>query len=465
MPPRLSALDASFLYLEEASTPMHVGGVSIFRRPKAGFDYDRLVELIEQRIALVPRYRQKVRHVPGNLARPVWIDDPDFDVAYHVRRSALPRPGTEQALHDLVARLMSRPLDHTRPLWEMYLIEGLARGRSAVLTKTHQAMVDGIHTVDIGQVILDVSATPRRTPEEIWVPRSEPGCGRLVLDAVGEMVARPGELVENVRVAAGDAVATAGKLVGGLGLLVSVARAATRPAPGSPLNVAISTQRRFAVARTRLESYRAVRAAHGCTVNDVVLSVIAGALRNWLLSRGEPVHRRQDLVEADVGLYRGRLEVRQGRLELHHLRRNSLVLVAGDLLHLPRPVDAQLAKIVQHQGSSGSVGLHPLLSQARVAHAGVENAPQRPVGESQAQCEIVRHREHALRGGRDEEGGLVDGQQGRSVGRLPGRLFGRSIRCELSRAGDRVSGIGTQEAHFTGLAVVGNLNVTVRLLT
>src|SRR4051794_15062633 len=127
MPPRLSALDASFLYLEQPTTPMHVGAVSIFRRPRAGFDYDRLVELIEQRIALVPRYRQKVRHVPGNLARPVWIDDPDFDVAYHVRRSALPKPGSDAQLTELVARLMSRPLDHTRPLWEMYLVEGLAR--------------------------------------------------------------------------------------------------------------------------------------------------------------------------------------------------------------------------------------------------------------------------------------------------------------------------------------------------
>ncbi|WP_214370969.1 WS/DGAT/MGAT family O-acyltransferase [Pseudonocardia sp. H11422] len=289
MPPRLSALDASFLYLEQATTPMHVGGVAIFRRPKSGFDYDRLVELIEQRIALVPRYRQKVRHVPGNLARPVWVDDQDFDVAYHVRRSALPRPGSDEALSELVARLMSRPLDHTRPLWEMYLVEGLAHGRTAVITKTHQAMVDGISAIDIGQVILDVSPDPRLVAEELWMPRPEPGGGRLVLDAVGEMVSRPGELVDNVRVAAGDAIATAGKVAGAVGKLFTMAVTASRRAPGTPLNVDISTQRRFAVARTELEAYRRIRAAHGCTVNDVVLSVIAGALRNWLLSRGEPV--------------------------------------------------------------------------------------------------------------------------------------------------------------------------------
>ncbi|GAA1302565.1 WS/DGAT/MGAT family O-acyltransferase [Pseudonocardia xinjiangensis] len=308
MPPRLSALDASFLYLEQPTTPMHVGGVSIFRRPRppgpsGGFDYDRLVQLIEQRIALVPRYRQKVRYVPGNLARPVWVDDPDFDIAYHVRRSALPKPGSDEQLTELVARLMSRPLDHTRPLWEMYLVEGLARGRTAVLTKTHQAMVDGVSAFDIGQVILDVAPpgtpasqrprngepAPRAVLEELWMPRPEPTDTQLILGAVAEAVARPGEIADNVRAAAGDALATVGKIAGTAGNLFSMARVASRRAPGTPLNVDISTQRRFAVARTRLEAYRTVRAAHGCTVNDVVLTVVSGALRNWLLSRGEPV--------------------------------------------------------------------------------------------------------------------------------------------------------------------------------
>ncbi|MFP5070810.1 WS/DGAT/MGAT family O-acyltransferase [Pseudonocardia nantongensis] len=299
MPSRLSPLDASFLYLEEATTPMHVGGLAVFRRPRSGFDYDRLVELIEQRLALVPRYRQKVRHVPGNLARPVWVDDPEFDIAYHVRRSALPRPGSEEQLTELVGRLMSRPLDHERPLWEMYLIEGVApassgpgsgkAGRAAVLTKTHQAMVDGISAIDIGQVILDVSAEPPDIPEELWMPRPEPTDGQLVLDAVGEAVSRPSELVDNVRTATGDALATVGKVGRAAGKVLTMARTAGRRAPGLPLNAEISTQRRFALARTDLEDYRKVRAAYGCDVNDVVLAVIAGALRTWLMSRGEPV--------------------------------------------------------------------------------------------------------------------------------------------------------------------------------
>ncbi|MFE2753548.1 wax ester/triacylglycerol synthase family O-acyltransferase [Actinosynnema sp. NPDC059335] len=289
MPDRLSALDASFLYLEDSTTPMHVGGVAVFRRPRSGFDYDRLVDLIEQRLSLVPRYRQKVVHVPGRLARPVWVDDADFDVTYHVRRSALPKPGSDRQLHDLVARLMSRPLDHTRPLWEVYLVEGLARNRTAVITKTHQAMVDGIGAPEIGQVMLDVSPTPRPPVESLWMPSPEPSGLQLVADAVAEAVQRPGEVVENARSAAMDTVATVRKVAGVFGGLVSAVRTAATPAPGSPLNVRISPQRRFAVARTELEAFRAVRRAHGGTVNDGVLAVLSGALRNWLLSRGEVV--------------------------------------------------------------------------------------------------------------------------------------------------------------------------------
>ncbi|MGW0516893.1 WS/DGAT/MGAT family O-acyltransferase [Crossiella sp. NPDC003009] len=289
MPDRLSALDASFLYLEDSTTPMHVGGVAVFRRPRSGFDYDRLVGLIEQRLGLVPRYRQRVTQVPGRLARPVWTDDPDFDITYHVRRSALPKPGSEHQLHELVARLMSRPLDHTRPLWEVYLVEGLAKNRAAVITKTHQAMVDGAGAIDLTQVILDVSPSPRKGGEELWMPQPEPSTAQLVLDAMAEIVQRPGELVENMRAAALDAAATVRKVGDAVGGLASALGTAYRPAPGSPLNSRIGTQRRYAVARTRLEDYRAVRRRHGGTVNDVILTVLTGALRTWLLSRGEAV--------------------------------------------------------------------------------------------------------------------------------------------------------------------------------
>ncbi|MDP9434105.1 MAG: wax ester/triacylglycerol synthase family O-acyltransferase, partial [Actinomycetota bacterium] len=191
MADRLSPLDVSFLYMETPTTAMHVGGVAVFAPPGEGFDYDRLVELISQRIALVPRYRQKVRQVPGRLANPVWVDDEDFDVTYHVRRSALPRPGSAAQLRELVGRLMSRQLDRTRPLWEIYLVEGLEGGRVGVITKTHHAMVDGVAAVDIGTVLLDVTPEPREVPVEPWRPRREPGAVGLVAGAVGELVLRP----------------------------------------------------------------------------------------------------------------------------------------------------------------------------------------------------------------------------------------------------------------------------------
>jgi WS/DGAT/MGAT family acyltransferase len=289
MPDRLSALDVSFLYLEEPTTPMHVGGVAIFQPPDAGFDYDELVALVEQRIPLVPRYRQRIKSVPGNLAKPVWVDDSEFDVTFHVRRSALPRPGSDQQLRELVARLMSRRLDRSRPMWEMYFVEGLAGGRIAVVTKTHHAMVDGTSAVDLAQVLLDDARTPTGVDAEPWLPRPEPGAVGLVADAVSELIRRPTEVVDTVRLGLLDARATASKVAGTAVGLLAAARTAARPAPDSPLNAVIGEQRRFGTARTDLADYRAVRRAHGGTVNDVVLATVAGALRSWLLTRGEPV--------------------------------------------------------------------------------------------------------------------------------------------------------------------------------
>ncbi|ASO22487.1 WS/DGAT/MGAT family acyltransferase [Actinoalloteichus hoggarensis] len=308
MPDRLSALDASFLYLEDPTTPMHVGTVLLFQQSRGarrraasgggrgadgraggGLEYGRIAALIEQRLPLAPRYRQKVVQVPGRLARPVWVDDPDFDLDYHLRRSALPRPGSDEQLADLVARLMSRPLDHSRPLWEAYVVEGLSGDRVALITKTHNAMVDGIAGFDIGQVILDDAPTVPRIGDELWMPEPEPGPVQLVLDAATEAVRRPGEIVENVRVAAMDVAATLRDVTQAFGGLASAVRTAARPTAQGPLNVSISIQRRYAVTRTRLADYRRIRRAHGGTVNDVILAVIAGALRNWLLSRGEVV--------------------------------------------------------------------------------------------------------------------------------------------------------------------------------
>jgi WS/DGAT/MGAT family acyltransferase len=287
---RLSALDASFLYLETPTTAMHVGSVARFTPPEGQpFDYDAFCALVARRIGLVPRYRQKLRFVPGHLANPVWVDDEDFDITYHVRRSALPKPGDDDQLRALVGRLQSRPLDRARPLWEIYLVEGLADGRFAIITKTHHAMVDGISAVDIGTVLLDPSPTPQDIPEDTWVPRPEPSRAELVLGAVADTLRRPTVAVETVRSGISDVRAVAGRALGAVGGIASVARTSLRSAPNSPLNATIGEQRRFGMASTSLDDYKRIRKTHGGTINDVVLATVAGALRAWLLTRGEAV--------------------------------------------------------------------------------------------------------------------------------------------------------------------------------
>jgi diacylglycerol O-acyltransferase / wax synthase len=287
---RLSASDASFYRLENTSTPMYVGSLSILRKPRAGLSYETLLHTVEQRLPQIPRYRQKVREVTLGLARPVWVDDPDFDITYHIRRSALPSPGSDAQLHDLVARLGSRPLDKSRPLWEMYLVEGLTKNRVAIYTKSHQALVNGMSALEIGHVIADRTQKPPAFGEDIWIPSREPGNAQLLLGAVGEWITRPRAQAVAVGSAVTEVATNSGQIVEMGRRFADVARTFARgTAPSSPLNTRVSRNRRFTVASHRLDEYRHVRARYDCDINDVVLTVAAGALRNWLLSRGEPV--------------------------------------------------------------------------------------------------------------------------------------------------------------------------------
>ncbi len=287
MAERLSTLDASFLYLEEPGTPMHVGGVLVLEPPAGGVD--ARADLIAARLPLVPRYRQRVVEVPGHLANPVWVDDVEFDIDYHVRRSGLPRPGTEAQLLDLVSRLSARPLDRRRPLWEAYLVEGVAGGRVAVVTKTHPALVDGLSAIDIGQVLLDV-APDAPAPEPVpWQPQRPPTPAQLAWEAIDDVVRRPSSIVETARGAVDDLRSTATRLGGAATGLLRTARSAMLAVPRSPLNAPLGGQRRVAVARADLDEVKTIRKAHGGTINDVLLTVVTGALREWLLSRGEPV--------------------------------------------------------------------------------------------------------------------------------------------------------------------------------
>ena len=296
MADRLTSLDASLLSSEQGRTPLHVGSVMIFQPGAGGFSQHLLLDLVENRIADVPRYRQRVRGVPGRVSAPVWIDDDQFDLEYHVRRSALPRPGTVTQLEEFVARIQARPLDRDRPLWEIYLVEGLEHGRFALVTKTHQVLVDGRHSVDLAQLLLLPDPDRVVGPTAAWHPRRQPGDIELLAGAAMEVVHRPGDLARGVHAAAtrlgsvaGQALAVAGGAAGFL------ARSVSKPAPDSPLNRPVGPHRRYVTVQNDLAEYQAVRARlvaadHGAaslTVHAVILATITGALRTWLMTRGE----------------------------------------------------------------------------------------------------------------------------------------------------------------------------------
>lgn len=281
---RLSTTDAAFYRLENTTTPMHVQSLYILRNPRGGLRYEKLLATVEQRLPQTPRYRQKIREVTMSLARPVWVDDHDFDITYHVRHLAVPSPGSDRQLHELIAHLGQQPLDRHRPLWEMYLIEGLSDNRIALHIKSHQALVHGMAAPALGHVLVDRTQRPPPFDEDIWVPRREPGAVELVLGAVGDWVATPRAQLQAVGSTVSSPLTWMGRRA------FDTARAIVRgTAPHSPLNTEVSQNRLFTVARGALEDYRTVRARYDCAINDVVLAVITGALRNWLLSRGEPV--------------------------------------------------------------------------------------------------------------------------------------------------------------------------------
>src|SRR5215211_6230667 len=303
MPQRLTPLEVSLLALDTAHTPGHVGTVDIFDPGPEGFDYERLIALIHERLAFVPRYRQHVRGMPARLAAPVWVDDENFDLTFHVRRSALPRPGTLDQLREFVGRVMARRLDRSRPLWEIYLVEGLADGSFALVSKTHLALVDGIDGVDLGQVLLDADHRPSLMSAKNWRPLPEPTALELISGALWDSAQDPAKAIENLRgtltsalgvaIAIGEAVGGVG---GAVGQLAGDALRGRRPPANSPLAGEVTEQRRIALVRLPLADLKAVRQEHNHTINDVVLAVLTGALRSWLFTRGESLSTGSSLT-------------------------------------------------------------------------------------------------------------------------------------------------------------------------
>ena len=284
-PDRLSGLDASFLSLERSGAHMHVGSVLVFEGEAP--PYEEFVAKLEQRLHLVPRYRQKLAWPRLVQSRPIWIDDPHFNAHYHVRHTALPEPAGEEELARLAGRVFAQGLDRSKPLWELWLVDRVGDDAFALISKTHHALVDGVSGVDISTVLFDLEAEPPEPdPAPPWYPRPEPSPAHLLATSVAERATAPVDALRGALGAARHperAVEGGGRAVKGL---AAMAAAGVAGAPPSPLNVRIGSHRRFAWVDSDLDRFKAIKAALGGTVNDAVLAAVAGALRAFLIRRG-----------------------------------------------------------------------------------------------------------------------------------------------------------------------------------
>jgi WS/DGAT/MGAT family acyltransferase len=283
---RLSAVDASFLAQERQSSHMHVGALVVFEGPPPS--REDFVEHLESRLGLVPRYRQKLAFPRFEMGRPFWVDDPQFNIDYHVRHTALPAPGTEEQLRGLVGRIFSQRLDRSKPLWEMWLVQGLESGKFALISKTHHALVDGVSGVDLSAVLFDVGPVPQEIDGagEDWTPEPEPSEAELVAEGIKGLLRTPADLAGQAVGALsspGRAVDEVREAAEGVG---EVLWAGLNPAPDVPLNQKIGPHRRLFWVQSDLAKLKAIKNSLGGTVNDVVLAIVSGAVGRWLRERG-----------------------------------------------------------------------------------------------------------------------------------------------------------------------------------
>jgi diacylglycerol O-acyltransferase / wax synthase len=309
-PERLSSLDASFLYLEKPAQHMHVAAVSVFDpRPDGPLTYEDVARVFRHRLHLAPRLRQRVLPVPGNVAQPVWVDDDRFDIEFHLRRAALPAPGGRAELGGAVARVVSRQLDRSKPLWELYVYEGLEHDRTAVVMKLHHALADGIGGMLIASALYDLAADTSLGPTQTspWQPEPPPSSGALLTGALEELVLHPLASMARVVEGPGRAVHAVTEAVKGVGAIAGMG-----PPPPGPFDVSVGPARRFAMTDVPFEDLRKIKRAHGVTVNDVVLTAVAAGLHDLMRGRGDdtvgrslrvmvPVSVRSQAQAGDVG--------------------------------------------------------------------------------------------------------------------------------------------------------------------
>jgi diacylglycerol O-acyltransferase / wax synthase len=278
---RLTGLDTSFLHMERAGAHMHVASTIVFEGSAPSHEEFR--DHIASRLHLVPRFRQKLRFVPFDQGRPVWVDDPHLNLDYHVRQTALPAPGSDEQLRNLAARIFSQQLDRSKPLWELWLVEGLRDDRFAIVGKSHHALVDGVSGVDITTVLFDLDAEPTgaAAPPPPWLARPEPTDAKLLGDALRERLTSPREIVRGFRAA----LRGPRQVLRGLGA-TSKMLGAGMSAPSTMFNVEIGPHRRFAMTQAELADLKRVKDAHGGTVNDVILAIVAGGIGSYMRARG-----------------------------------------------------------------------------------------------------------------------------------------------------------------------------------
>ena len=298
---RMSPLDAAFLEAEdeEPGVSLAIASIAVFEGPAPPAEEFRTA--LAGRLPLIPRYRQKARELPWDVGPPVWVDDPAFDLDYHLRRTALPAPGGDRELSELMGRVMSSRLDRARPLWEYWLVEGLSGARWALISKVHHCMVDGVSGTDLYRVVLDGTPEPRVPVTDDWRPAPEPSTLRLAAAAAGDLARLPAAQARALAAAVrspGAVARQARATLRGLGALSG----ALRPASRSSLSGPLSAQRRFAFARASVADVAAVRHALGGTFNDVVLAAVSAGFRRVLLSRGElpTQHAVRTLVPVSV---------------------------------------------------------------------------------------------------------------------------------------------------------------------
>jgi diacylglycerol O-acyltransferase / wax synthase len=284
---RMSATDAGFFFAESENTPMHVGSVSVFEGPAP--TYGDLVRLLLGKLPQVPRYRQRVRTVPLHVGRPLWVDDEHFQILYHVRHTAVPKPGSAEQLRNLAGRVLGQRLDTAKPLWEVWLVEGLAQDRWAIISKVHHCMVDGVAGTDLLQLIFDIDPAARHPEPVAWTPEPGPSTLSTVVTGLEELVAQPTRrLVGGLRHALDDPddLLRRGRVVGSM--LPGLAQQLSTPVVRS-LNGPIGPHRRWAWVDTTFDEVKRVRRAHGGTINDVVLAAVTAGFRDLLAERGELV--------------------------------------------------------------------------------------------------------------------------------------------------------------------------------